>query len=58
MTFFFFYYDPQSFRVLLFGANEAFYYLNLAGITKFNCERRNEKDSGCSRKNIKTPSYK
>ena len=37
---------PESFRGLLSCAN----YSNLAGITKFECERKNEKDSGRSSK--------
>ena len=38
---------PESFRVLLSRANWGFCYLDLAGITKFKYERKNEKmDSG------------
>ena len=36
---------PESFRVLLSCAN-----LNLTGIAKFKCERKNEQDSGRSSK--------
>ena len=46
----------ESFRVLLSCANEGFCYLNLAGITKFEYERKNKKDSGRSSKI--TPSCK
>ena len=41
---------PESFRVLLSCANYGFCYSNLAGITKFKYERKNEKDSGRSSK--------
>ena len=47
---------PESFRVFLSCANYGFYHLNLAGITKFKCEKKNEKDSGRSSK--MTPSCK
>ena len=47
---------PESFRVLLSCANWGFYYLNLAGISKFKNERKNEKYSGRSGK--MTPSCK
>ena len=47
----FYYYDhAESFRALLSFANEGFCYSNLAGTTKFEYERRHEKDSGCSSK--------
>ena len=41
---------PESFRVLLSCANLGFRHWNLAGITKFEYERKNEKDSGRSGK--------
>ena len=47
---------PQSFRVLFSCANKGFFYLTLAGINKFRCERKNEKDSG--RSSEMTPSCK
>ena len=47
---------PESFRVFLSCANYGFYHLNLAGITKFKYEKKNEKDSGRSSK--MTPSCK
>ena len=47
---------PESFRVLLSCANYGFCHLNLAGIRKFEYERKNEKDSGRSSKT--TPSCK
>jgi len=37
--------QPESFRVLLSRANLGFYYLILAGITKFKYERKNVRDS-------------
>ena len=37
---------PESFRVFLSGANYGFCHLNLAGITKFKYEKKNEKGSG------------
>ena len=37
---------PESFRVFLSCANYGFCYLNLAGITKFEYEKKNEKGSG------------
>ena len=52
-----YYYDqnPSSFCVLVqIGAFQC--YLNLAGITKFKCERKNEKNSGRGSK--MTPSCK
>ena len=47
---------PESFRVFLSCANYGFCHLNLAGITKFKYEKKNEKDSGRSSK--MTPSCK
>ena len=47
---------PESFRGLLSCANLGFRHWNLAGITKFEYERKNEKDSGRSSK--MTPSCK
>ena len=47
---------PQSFSVFLSWANYGFCHLNLAGITKFKYEKKNEKGSGRSSK--MTPSYK
>ena len=41
---------PESFRGLLSCANLGFRHWNLAGITKFEYERKNEKDSGRSSK--------
>ena len=46
---------PESFGFFLSCANYRLCYLNLAGITKFKCERKNEKNSGRSSK--MTPSY-
>ena len=37
---------PESFRVFLSCANYGFCHLNLAGITKYNYGKKNEKDSG------------
>ena len=37
---------PESFRVFLSCANYGFCHLNLAGITKFEYEKKNEKGSG------------
>ena len=42
--------------MLLSGANLGFCYLDLAGVTKFKCEKKNKKDSGRSSK--MTPSCK
>ena len=39
---------PEYFRVLLSCANKGFCYLKLAGITKFQYEKKNEKNSGRS----------
>ena len=39
---------PESLRVLLSSANQCFCYFNLAGITKFIYERKNERYSGCA----------
>ena len=36
----------ETFRVLLFSANQGFCYLNLTGISKLKYERKNEKESG------------
>ena len=47
---------PESFEFLLSCANKGFCYLNLAGITKFICERKNEKSS--ARHSKMTPSCK
>ena len=47
---------PESFGFFLSCANYRLCYLNLAGITKFKCERKNEKNSGRNRK--MTPSCK
>ena len=47
---------PESFRVLLSCANWGFYYLTLAGISKFTYERKKGKYSGRSGK--MTPSCK
>ena len=47
---------PESFGFFLSCANYRLCYLNLAGITKFKCERKNEKNSGRSSK--MTPSCK
>ena len=47
---------PESSRVFLSCANYGFCHLNLAGITKFKYEKKNEKDSGRSSK--MTPSCK
>ena len=41
---------PESFRVFFSCANCGFCHLNLAGVTKFKYEKRNEKDSGKSSK--------
>ena len=41
---------PECFRVLLSGANKGFCYLNVAGITKFKYERKNEMNSSLSSK--------
>jgi len=41
---------PESFRVFHSCANQGFCYLNLAGISKYKCERRKEKDSGLGSK--------
>ena len=46
---------PESFRVFLSCANYGFCHLNLAGITKFKYEKKNEKGSGRSKM---TPSCK
>ena len=45
-----FYYYNQILQILLSSANQGFSYLNLAGITKFKYEKKNEKHSGCSSK--------
>ena len=37
---------PESFRVFLSCVNYGFCHLNLAGITKFKYEKKNEKGSG------------
>ena len=34
---------PESFRVLLFCANQSFCYLNITGITKLKCERKTKR---------------
>ena len=47
---------PASFRVFLSCANYGFCHLNLAGITKFKYEKKNEKDSDS--RSIMTPSSK
>ena len=47
---------PESFRIFLSCANYGFCHGNLAGITKFKYEKKNEKDSGRSSK--MTPSCK
>ena len=47
---------PESFRVFLSCANYGFCHSNLAGITKFKYEKKNEKDSG--RSSNMTPSCK
>ena len=47
---------PESFGSFLSCENYRLCYLNLAGITKFKCERKNEKNSGRSSK--MTPSSK
>lgn len=36
----------ETFRVLLFSANQGFCYLNLTGISKLKYERKNERESG------------
>ena len=41
---------PESFRVFFSFVNYGFCHLNLAGITKFKYEKKNEKDSGRSSK--------
>ena len=41
---------PESFRGLLSCANLGFCHLNLTGITKFEYERKNKKNSGHSSK--------
>jgi len=47
---------PESLRVFLSCANYSFCHLNLARITRFKYEKKNEKDSGHSGK--MTPSCK
>ena len=42
--------QPKSFRGLLSCVNQTLCYINLAGATKFEYERKNEKDSGRSSK--------
>ena len=41
---------PESFRFLLSRANQCLCYSDLAGITKFKCERKNEENSSRSSK--------
>ena len=41
---------PESFRVFFSSVNYGFCHLNVAGITKFKYEKKNEKDSGRSSK--------
>ena len=52
----FYYYDPNPSGVCFLVQNKGFCFLNLAGITKFKYDRKNEKDSGRSSK--MTPSCK
>ena len=51
-----YYYDQNPSGFSFFCANYGFCHLNLAGITKFKYEKKNEKDSGRSSK--MTPSCK
>ena len=46
----FYYYDQNPSGLCFLLQIKAFCYSNLAGTTKFEYERRHEKDSGCSSK--------